>query len=190
MNFPLILTLIRLVVAPLVLPILIVTLLPYNIFVINFFLALLFVFFGITDFLDGYLARKYGQETSLGRLLDPIADKFLVFSTLVSLLAIGKIYFYWVIIIIGREFFVMGLREVALTHGFTIPVGMSGKIKTITQFIFLTILILSPHLYFSNATFWRDCELLLLAATLVTTLYSAFVYYQDFTLGNRLLDKF
>ncbi len=75
----------RLIIAPVVLPLLLVYGLPYNVGWLNTVLAAIFVFFAFTDFLDGYLARKYQQETLFGSELDPIADKFLVYSTLIAL---------------------------------------------------------------------------------------------------------
>jgi CDP-diacylglycerol--glycerol-3-phosphate 3-phosphatidyltransferase len=113
LNLPILLTLSRLILSPLLLPVLLVYLLPFNNIFINSFLGFLFFLFSITDFFDGYFARRYKQETQVGKLLDPIADKFLLYSTLIGLLAADKIFFYWVIIIIGREFFVMGLRQIA-----------------------------------------------------------------------------
>ena len=90
-NLPNLLTLIRLFSSLFILPFLIVYFLPLNIFLINFFIIFLFILLSITDFLDGYLARKYNLETKFGRALDPIADKFFLSSTLISLLAINFI---------------------------------------------------------------------------------------------------
>jgi CDP-diacylglycerol--glycerol-3-phosphate 3-phosphatidyltransferase len=181
-NFPTFLTLIRLVLSPLMLPILFVYLLPYNIAWINYSLAMLFVFFSLTDFFDGYLARRLQQETSLGKILDPIADKFLIYSTLVSLLAIGKIYFYWVILLVGREFFMMGLRHIALEHNFTVPVSWLGKIKTVVQMVFLTVVIVNPYnqLHLWDAPCWNGLELILLILSLYLSLASAQRYYVAF----------
>jgi CDP-diacylglycerol--glycerol-3-phosphate 3-phosphatidyltransferase len=181
-NAPTILTLIRLVASPLLLPVLLVYLLPFNYWWLNGLLALLFTFFGLTDFLDGYLARKLKQETKLGRVLDPIADKFLVYSTLVALLATGKIYFYWVIILIGREFFMMGLRHVALENGITVHVSSWGKLKTLVQMAMLTVMIANPYqaLGFCGAFGWNGLEALLLAISLLLSVDSARRYYVTF----------
>src|SRR5947207_15018792 len=102
-SLPMILTYIRLIGAPLVLPFFIVYLLPYNIFWLNCTLAVLFFLFGLTDFFDGYLARKYNQVTSNGALLDHVADKFLLYSTLIALIAAHKLYFFWAILWIRSE---------------------------------------------------------------------------------------
>lgn len=181
-NLPNWLTIIRLVVSPLTLPLLLVYFLPHNIVWINIGLAFLFVLFGLTDFFDGYLARRFDQETSLGKMLDPIADKFLVYSTLVALLAVGKIFFYWVIIFIGREFFVMGLRSVALEHNLSISVSLLGKVKTFFQMVLLTWIIVNPYQKFGLRAYpvWNGGELWLLIITLALSVISAQLYYTAF----------
>jgi len=172
------LTLVRLVCAPIIIPSLIVYLSAQNYLCTNICIGLLFVVFGSTDFFDGYFARKYKQETLLGRLLDPIADKFFMFSTFVALVAVHKIFFYWGIIFIGREFFVMGLREVALTYNFAVPVMYVGKIKTFAQMAYVTCVIVNPY----QGSFWsapivNGIEAVLLLIALFYTVYSAVTYY-------------
>ncbi len=168
-NIPTYLTLFRLVVSPLCLPFLLMYVLPYNNIYTTYCVALFFVFLSFTDFLDGYLARKYHQETVLGRALDPIADKFLLFSALITLVATHKIYFYWAIIFIGREFFIMGLRIVALENALNVHVSWLGKLKTIAQIIYITMVILDSS-YSSLA----------LSAALFLSLISAYFYYESF----------
>ncbi len=181
LSLPIRLTLIRLIFSPLVLPILFVYLLPYNSLMINGCLAVLFALLSVTDFFDGYLARKYNQESTLGRVLDPLADKFLTYSALIALLAAGKIYFYWVIILIGREFFVMGLRHVALEHDFTVSVSKLSKLKTATQMVCITMIIVNPFQSLGvNALYWNGVEMGLLLITIVLSLISAEQYYDDF----------
>ena len=187
-TFPTWLTLARLILSPLLLPFLLVTYLPLNDLHTNIVLAVIFSIFSLTDFFDGYLARRYCQETLLGKILDPIADKFLVYSTLISLLAIGKIYYYWVVVLIGREFFVMGLRLIALEYNFSIPVSAGGKLKTCFQMAFLLFTILNPYqqLGFADAEWWNGTEVFLLFMTLLFSLTSAWEYYQS---GTRRLFK-
>lgn len=176
------LTLARLIISPLFLPLLIVYFLPIQDIFINFAMAIVFTLFVLTDFFDGYLARKYCQVTTLGKILDPIADKFLTYSTLIALLAIHKIYFYWVVLLIGREFFVMGLRLIAAEHSFTIPVSNQGKFKTCVQMVLLIFLIVNPYqqLGLIDAFWWNITESFLLCATLVSSVISAYTYYQSF----------
>ncbi len=183
-NLPNRLTIIRLVVSPLLLPLLLVAFLPANLLWLNSILAFLFVLFGLTDFFDGYLARKLQQETSLGKMLDPIADKFLVYSTLVALLKADKIFFYWVILFIGREFFVMGLRSIALEHNLSVPVSWLGKVKTFFQMVLLTWIILNPYQKtLGYGSIWNSGELCLLIITLALTIISAYQYFTAFLIA-------
>ncbi len=184
LNTPTILTLIRLTLSPLVLPILLVHFLPYNSLTINILMALVFIGFSLTDFFDGYLARKNGQETPLGSILDPIADKFLFYSTLIALLVAHKIFFFWVVILIGREFFMMGLRQVALEHHFSVPVSSFGKYKTALQMSCLTFIILNPYHDMGLSThghgLWNLIEAGLLFVTIGFSVISAKAYYHAF----------
>jgi CDP-diacylglycerol--glycerol-3-phosphate 3-phosphatidyltransferase len=192
LNLPNILTLIRLIVSPIMLPVLLVYFLPLNFTWFNYLLATLFALFSITDFFDGYFARRYEQVSSFGRFLDPIADKFLVFSTLVALLAINKIFFVWVLILIGREFFVLGLRQMALENNLSIHVAWLGKIKTLFQDMYLVVLIANPFHTFSRsglsrfvsdlyqAPHWTLLETLLMACALSLSVISAAQYYNAF----------
>ena len=186
-NIPTKLTLIRLALSPICIPFLLVYFLPYNNILVNALLAIIFILFGMTDFFDGYLARRYQQETDLGKMLDPIADKFLIYSTLIALLAIGKIYFFFVILFIGREFFVMTLRQIALENNFTVNVSLGGKIKTALQFVMLSFIIFNPyhHMGLIGCMRWNLLELLLILGALFLTLYTAYTYYKLFM--ERLL---
>lgn len=178
LSLPMILTYIRLIGAPLVLPFLLIYLLPYNIFWLNSSLAILFFLFGLTDFFDGYLARKYNQVTTTGAVLDHVADKFLLYSTLIALVAAHKLYFFWAILWIGREFFIMTLRQVALEHNSLITVSSYGKLKTVVQIVCLTWIILNPqHALYLSALTWNSIELLLLTIGTALSLGSAYHYF-------------
>ena len=168
-SIPNALTLMRLICSPLILPLVFAYLLPLNVFPLNIVLALVFLFFSGTDFFDGYLARKHNQVTMLGSVLDPIADKFLFYSSLIGLLAADKIYFYWVIILIGREFFVMGIRQIAAEQQVTLKVTFWAKVKTVLQMILLLIIIINPYqkLSFGEAPWWHTTEWILLFLTLL-----------------------
>lgn len=177
-SLPMMLTYIRLIGAPLVLPFFIVYLLPYNIFWLNSSLAFLFFLFGLTDFFDGYFARKYNQVTTIGSLLDHVADKFLLYSTLVALTTAHKLHFVWAILWIGREFFIMALRYIALEHNFLITVSSYGKLKTMMQIMCLTWVIINPGqtLYLSTLS-WNGIELILLVLATLISLGSAYHYF-------------
>jgi CDP-diacylglycerol--glycerol-3-phosphate 3-phosphatidyltransferase len=108
--------------------------------------AILFVLASITDGLDGYLARKRSQITTMGMLLDPIADKIMVTGALIALVAYNpQVVKVWiVVVIIGREFLVSGLRSIASTEGFTIEASDLGKLKTFIQ-IFAVVSAILAH---------------------------------------------
>ncbi len=188
-NVPTTLTLFRLIFSPIFLPILIVYLLPLNVFLINVALAITFFLFSLTDFLDGYLARYLNQNTLIGRVLDPIADKFLIYATLIALLAAQKIFFVWVIIFIGREFFVMGLRLLALEHRFTLRVVWFSKLKTLIQMAYLTMVIVNPYRDISttiSASLFNQIEKGLLATALFLSIWTAYRYYINFVRTLKL----
>ncbi|HVB08372.1 MAG TPA: CDP-diacylglycerol--glycerol-3-phosphate 3-phosphatidyltransferase [Candidatus Acidoferrales bacterium] len=96
-----------------------------------------------TDAADGYFARKRGEITTLGILLDPIADKLLISAAFISLVAMGLVNAWMVVIIIGREFIVMGLRNIASAEGLIIPASPLGKTKMVLQVLAGCIVIFS-----------------------------------------------
>jgi CDP-diacylglycerol--glycerol-3-phosphate 3-phosphatidyltransferase len=99
--------------------------------------SILFVLASITDGLDGYLARKRGQITTMGMLLDPLADKIMVTAAFIALVAYNpQVVKVWiVVVIIGREFLISGLRSIASSEGFTIVASELGKLKTVAQIV-------------------------------------------------------
>lgn len=105
--------------------------------------TVIFVLASATDVLDGYIARKSQQITKFGVLLDPIADKLLVISALIVLVDTGLVDAWIAIVIIAREFIVTGLRIVALTMNIVIPAETGGKVKMVTQFAAICLLLLS-----------------------------------------------
>lgn len=189
-SLPLRLTLIRLIGSPFVLPFFLVYLLPFNNMLLNSALSLFFLFFGLTDFFDGYLARKYNQVTVLGGMLDHIADKFLLYSTLIALVAVQKLYFFWAILWIGREFLLMALRQIALENDFSVPVSSYGKLKTVLQIMCLAVVIVNPYQVLGfNAFWWNGLELALLILATALSLISAYNYF-SFFLQRFESDKF
>jgi CDP-diacylglycerol--glycerol-3-phosphate 3-phosphatidyltransferase len=135
MNLPNGLTLMRIFLVPLLVAVLLT---KYNVLIA----ALIFLAASLTDLLDGYYARKRGQVTTLGILLDPVADKLLISSAFISLVQLQVVPAWMVVIIIGREFAVSGLRSIAAAQGFTIDASELGKIKMATQVAAITLLIL------------------------------------------------
>jgi CDP-diacylglycerol--glycerol-3-phosphate 3-phosphatidyltransferase len=128
--------------------------------------ALLFLLAAGTDGLDGYLARKRREVTNFGKLMDPLADKLLISSALIALVQVGDLQGWIAIIIIGREFFVTGLRGVAASEGLVIAAGSLGKIKTITQMAAILWILLD----------WAFAEYLMYAAVFFT-LWSGVDYF-------------
>lgn len=113
----------------------------------RWFALFLFILAAITDFFDGYLARKHNVQSDLGALLDPIADKFLVLASLLMLIAIGTLSGFNVIaaiIILGREILVTGLREFLASFAVKLPVTRLAKWKTTIQMVAIGFLIAGP----------------------------------------------
>ena len=106
----------------------------------------IFLLAAITDYFDGYFARRLKKTTRLGALLDPIADKLLMSAAFISLVELGLAKAWMVVIIIGREFAVSGLRSIAAQQGVTIPASPLGKTKTIMQVIAISLLIVAYEL--------------------------------------------
>lgn len=102
----------------------------------------IFAVAALTDWLDGYLARTRKQVTTLGTMLDPVADKVLVSAAFISLVEIGLVKAWIVVVIVGREFAVTGLRMIAVEKGMTIPASPLGKGKMATQVAAILLLIL------------------------------------------------
>ncbi len=124
----------------------------------------------LTDWLDGYIARTTNQITTLGKLLDPVADKLLVCAALISLVGTSKVPAWIVVIIIGRELAITGLRAVAASQAEIIAAGSLGKYKTTVQAIAIVMLIL-------NIPPW---DMVVLWLALILTLVSGVDYFIKF----------
>jgi CDP-diacylglycerol--glycerol-3-phosphate 3-phosphatidyltransferase len=130
----------------------------FRIFLVPFLVAVLltkysnplglciFLIAAVTDYFDGYFARRMKKVTQLGKLLDPIADKLLMSAAFVSLVELQMARAWMVVIIIGREFAVSGLRAIAAQQGVTIDASPLGKTKTISQVVAIALLIVSYEL--------------------------------------------
>src|SRR5216683_7982380 len=105
------------------------------------FALLIFLTAAATDLLDGYLARRWGQITTVGTLLDPIADKLLISAALISLVDIHRLPAWMVILVIGREFAVSGLRSIAAAGGYMIEASELGKSKMVAQVAAIALVI-------------------------------------------------
>ena len=149
MNLPNLLTLLRIFFVPIMVAALVQENLDLRLGgmpIASEFLALaIFLSAAITDILDGYLARRWKQVTTVGTLLDPIADKMLISSALIALVQVRQIPGWMAILIIGREFAVTGLRSIAAAEGYTIKASDLGKTKTVTQVIAVSLILISIH---------------------------------------------
>jgi CDP-diacylglycerol--glycerol-3-phosphate 3-phosphatidyltransferase len=115
-----------------------------RVLVANDFIALIvFLAAALTDLLDGYLARRWKQVTTVGTLLDPVADKLLISAALISLVQIRLLPGWLVVLIISREFAVSGLRSIAAAEGYTIEASELGKSKMMLQVLGITLVLLS-----------------------------------------------
>lgn len=140
----------------------------------HFIATLIFIFASTTDWVDGYIARKYNLITNLGKFLDPLADKLLVSAALIMLVQMDAAAAWIVIIIISREFAVTGLRLVAAGEGIVLAAGQMGKLKTATQMIAI-ILLLLHNFPFSYINFPLGTIMLYLA--LLFTVISGVDYF-------------
>lgn len=148
--------------------------------------AAIFGLASITDWLDGYLARRRKQITSLGQVIDPLADKLLTSAAFISLVQMDLAPAWMVAIIIGREFAVTGLRSIAYARGVAIAASSLGKTKMVAQVIAILALILSHGK-------WRELSVIGQAAlwvVVVTALISAADYFRRFNvlLSPRVAD--
>ncbi len=179
MNLPNLLTILRIFFVPLLVAVMVQEhlRLEWNgVQIHNELLALgIFLAAAATDLLDGYLARRWRQVTTVGTLLDPIADKLLISAALIALVQVRVVPAWMVILIVGREFAISGLRGIAAAEGYTIRASELGKTKMVSQVIAITLLLLSMRFPFLRwwAMLWMWCVLLF-------TLLSAAMYFRKF----------
>lgn len=137
LNLPNILTLTRIAAIPLMAGVLMSPSQPAG-----FWAAAIFSLASITDWLDGYLARRMGIVTIFGKFLDPIADKLIVMAALIMILPFGRVPAWMVLVILGREIIITGLRGIASSEGIVIQASDLGKYKTIFQLVAIIGLLL------------------------------------------------
>ncbi len=144
----------------------------------HFFIAfVIFILASLTDMLDGKIARKYNLVTNFGKIMDPLADKILVYSAFCLLITTGAVPAWMLIIILAREFTISGMRMVAAAEGIVIAAGLTGKIKTVLQMIAVPLLLLVETI--SNEKLLGHFELLaniFLWASLIMTVWSGIEY--------------
>ncbi len=179
MNLPNVLTLLRIFFVPFLVGLLVQQPLRFEVRGISIptdLLALvIFLVAAATDLLDGYLARRWGQVTTVGTLLDPIADKLLISSALIALVQIQQVPAWMAIIIIGREFAVTGLRGIAAAEGYTIRASDLGKTKMVLQVVAVTLLVIAIR-----RPQWRPVGIAWLWGVVLLALVSAVDYFRKF----------
>ncbi|MDZ4800648.1 MAG: CDP-diacylglycerol--glycerol-3-phosphate 3-phosphatidyltransferase [Bryobacteraceae bacterium] len=179
MNLPNALTLVRIFFIPLLVAALVQQNYTVDVFgtvLTNEYVALvIFLIAAFTDLLDGYLARRWRQITTVGTLLDPIADKLLVSSALISLVEVQALPAWMAIVVIGREFAITGLRGIAAAEGYVIKANDLGKFKLVTQVVALSMSMLSIR--------WpamRQPSILAMWLVVTFGVVSAIVYFRKF----------
>ncbi len=140
----------------------------------------IFVVASLTDFFDGYIARKNHQVTNFGKFMDPLADKLLVGSAAICLVALERIPAWAVVILIGREFVISGFRLVAAADNIVIAASWWGKSKTVVQLFMIMFLLLHFEI-----DFWKVSEQVLIWASVLLTLISL----ADYIIKNRAVLK-
>ncbi|VAV83452.1 CDP-diacylglycerol--glycerol-3-phosphate 3-phosphatidyltransferase [hydrothermal vent metagenome] len=171
-NLPNKLSAIRLAASPVL-----IVLLLYPGRTLSVIAALVFILASVTDWLDGYIARRSNMITVLGKFLDPLADKLLIASALIMLIPLGRVPAWMVALIVSREIAITGLRTVAVMSKVVIPASTLGKAKTVFQIAALIALIL--HYPFFGIDF-HALGILLLWLALIATLYSGMDYLLKF----------
>ena len=161
MNLPNRLTILRLFLVP----VFIIFTVIDNVWT-RIFALIIFIAASLTDLYDGYFARKYGEVTVFGEFMDPLADKFLISAAFICFVGMRELHVpaWMVVLIIGREFIITGLRLVAASKGVVIPADRTGKFKTTSQIIAIIVILLilcinsivnyfyniEPHLFFEK----------------------------------------
>ncbi len=147
-------------------------------------LAALFVVAAVTDFADGFVARRYNMITTMGKFLDPLADKLIVNSAMILMIPIGRIDAWIVVIIIMRDLIVDGIRSIASAEGIYIQASIIGKQKTVAQLIAVTALMIHYPFLGLDAHFVGT---IVLYVAFLLTIYSGVDYFIKFyrgTVGN------
>jgi len=179
MNLPNALTIARIFFVPLLVAALVaesVSVRVFGLVITNEWLALgIFLIAAATDLLDGYLARRWGQVTTIGTLLDPIADKLLISAALISLVQVNAVPGWMVILIVGREFAISGLRSIAAAEGYTIRASDLGKTKMVAQVTAISFLLVSiRHRALAPIAYW------MMWIVVVFAVFSAIGYFRKF----------
>lgn len=167
LNLPNALTLSRILIVPVLVVVLLTKTSGWQFIGLGLFLVA-----SLTDFLDGFLARRRKQVTALGKLLDPAADKILTSAAFISLVGLGLAPAWMVVVVVAREFAVSSLRSLAAAQDVVLAASFAGKVKTTTQIVAISLLIISDRLgafdVLAPVSLW---------VALAATLYSGIEYF-------------
>lgn len=182
LNLPNLLTLARIAAVPAV-----VVLLMFDSRLAGMWAAAIFGLAAATDFIDGWLARKWEVETVLGKFLDPLADKLIVMAALIMLIPLGRVPAWAVLLILAREMVITGLRSIASSEGIVIAASKLGKYKTIYQMVAIPALMLHYNFYWFFGLEWdlfrvnmHNFGIFFFYIAFALTLWSGFDYLQKF----------
>ncbi|MDR2869475.1 MAG: CDP-diacylglycerol--glycerol-3-phosphate 3-phosphatidyltransferase, partial [Deferribacteraceae bacterium] len=196
MNVPNLLTIARLVMIPAYMYFMYRSGTPYA----NQLACFFFVLASVTDFLDGYIARKYKLITNFGKVMDPIADKIMVAAAMIVLAEVGRLEAWIIVLMLFRDFVVGGLRDIAAAQGTIIAAGVWGKLKTILQMVALSLmifyddLVIWPLSYYSTLFSGGDISVMsgiiaipifglgvvLIYLALIASIFSGVMYYLQY----------
>ncbi|WP_313529679.1 CDP-diacylglycerol--glycerol-3-phosphate 3-phosphatidyltransferase [Anaerotignum sp.] len=176
MNLPNKLTILRVILIPVFLLVLFLAPVPTN----RYVAVAIFVVASLTDFLDGYLARRWNLVSNFGKFMDPLADKLLVMAALVSMVELGDLPSWVVIIILAREFAITGFRTLAMEANIVMAASWWGKVKTTVQMIMIIVVLLELPFAFMGAV-----ETILVALAVFFTIVSGV----DYIVKNRQVLK-
>ncbi|MFP4199494.1 MAG: CDP-diacylglycerol--glycerol-3-phosphate 3-phosphatidyltransferase [Halanaerobium sp.] len=168
MNLPNKLSLLRILLVPIIIYLLLI-----NTFNTAATALVVFILAALTDKYDGYYARKHNLITTLGKILDPLADKLLIIGVFTAFVEVGILSTWPLLIIVARELAVTGLRVVAADQGSVIPANIWGKTKTTIQMITAIALIINPQIF--NLPLFLTESLVWL--TVIITIYSGYTYF-------------
>ena len=169
MNLPNKLTVARVIAVPIFIVVYILEL--------YLFALIVFILASLTDMLDGQIARRKNLVTNFGKIMDPLADKILVYSALCLFVEFEVIPAWMLIVILFREFTVSGVRTIAASDGKVIAAGMSGKIKTVLQMIAVPLLILGQAI--PTMSWILKAGYVMFVLSLIMTVYSGYVYVKN-----------
>jgi CDP-diacylglycerol--glycerol-3-phosphate 3-phosphatidyltransferase len=139
------------------------------------FCCLIFSIAAVTDLLDGYVARRYGVVSTLGKLLDPLADKLLVTTALIMLIPLNRLPAWIALLILSREMLVTGLRGIASASGVVVAASALGKLKSVTQYVGLGVLIFPLGVL--PVPFLHEIGMVCIYVALILTLWSGVDYF-------------